>query len=83
MLQTRLLRSISPSVDIQVGSLPSGQWEDMVEIVKAGLKMLHPGAVQVCKISFYPRGRGSYTSTGIPWNRDGGIQQIVRIAGGG
>jgi len=46
MLQIRPLHSISPSVDIQVGSSPSGQREDMVEIVKAGLETLQPGAVQ-------------------------------------
>jgi hypothetical protein len=83
MLQTRLVHTIAPSVDIQVGSSPSRQHEDMVEIVKADLKTMQPGTVQVCKVSICPRGRGSYTSTGVLWNRDGGIQQTVRVAGGG
>jgi len=84
MSQTRLPYSTSPSIDIQ--SL-SGQHEyvveDAVEIVKVGLKRLHPGDVQVCKPSICPRGRRSYTSTGVLWNQDGGIQQTVRVAGGG
>jgi hypothetical protein len=67
MSQTKLLNSTSPSLEFQSSSRQrEDAVEDAVETVKASLKMLHAGDVQVCKLSICPRGRGSYTSTGVP-----------------
>ena len=83
MSQTGFSYSTSSSLDIRSSSGRHEDLEDAVEIVKAGLKELQPGAFQVCKLSICPGGRQSYTSAGVPWNWDGGIQRTVRFVGGG